>query len=97
MSEHPQFREGGQFLEVAVVDPSYLEHVVGADDGAVVFCFAASVIDDRGPCARGGVAPLPGAVWVLRCRFLVSASSVVLNGDLLLFWVMDCSWGPKTT
>ena len=65
MGGHPQLGKGGQPPEVAVVDASYLEHVVRAHDNAVPFRFALSVIDDRGPGTGLGVAPLPGAVGVL--------------------------------
>ena len=65
MGEHPQLGQGGQLPEVAVVDSSYLEHVVRAHDDTVPFRFASSVIDDRGPGPCRRVAPLPGAVGVL--------------------------------
>ncbi len=65
MGEHSHLGQRGQSLEVAVVDASYLEDVVGAHDHAVPLRFASSVIDDRGPATRHGVTPLPGAVGVL--------------------------------
>jgi hypothetical protein len=65
MGEHPQLGKGGQLPEVAVVDSSYFEHVVRANDNTVPFSFASSVIDDRGPGTCHRVAPLPGAGGVL--------------------------------
>lgn len=65
MGEHPQLGKGGQSPEVAVVDSSYLKHVVRANDNTVPFSFASSVIDGRDPGTRPRVAPLPGAGRVL--------------------------------
>jgi len=65
MGEHSHLGKRGQLPEVAVVDSSYLEHVVWAHDNTVPFRFASSVIDDRGPGTRHGVAPLPWAVGML--------------------------------
>ena len=65
MGDHPQLGKRGQSSVVAVVDSSYLEHVVRAHDDAVLLPFASSVIDDRGPGTRRSVAPLTGAVRVL--------------------------------
>jgi hypothetical protein len=56
----------GQPPEVAVINPSYLEHIMRTHDNAIPFPFAASVIDNRSPRAFVGIAPLPGSVGVLR-------------------------------
>ena len=79
MGDHPQLGKRGQSSVVAVVDSSYLEHVVRAHDDAVPFRFTFSVIDDRGPGPRLGVAPLPGAVGVL------SRPAFLGQGQLLSF------------
>jgi hypothetical protein len=65
MGQDPQLGKCGQSPEVAIVDSSYLEHVVRAHHDAVPFRFTSSVIDRRGPGTRLGVTPLPGAVGVL--------------------------------
>jgi hypothetical protein len=65
MGEHSHLGKRGQPFEVAVVDSSYLEHVVRAHDDTVPFGFATPVIDDRGPGTGHGVAPLPRALRVL--------------------------------
>ncbi len=65
MGDDAHLGKRGQLLEVAVVNPSYFEHVVGAHDDAIPFPFTPSVIDDRSPCAFVGVAPLPGAIGML--------------------------------
>ena len=66
MGDDPYLGKRRKLLEVAVGNPSYLEHVVRAYDDAIPFPFAPSVIDDRGPRTRLGVAPLSGAAGVLR-------------------------------
>jgi hypothetical protein len=65
MGEYSQLGQRRQTSEVAVVDSPYLEHVVGAHHDAVPFRFASTMVDDRGPSARRGVAPLAGALGVL--------------------------------
>ena len=71
MGGHSQLGKRGQLPEVAVVDSSYLEHVVRAHDNAVPLRFASCVIDDGGPGPRHRVTPFPGAIGVLsRLAFL---------------------------
>jgi hypothetical protein len=65
VGSYSQLGKGGQLPEVVVVDSSYFEHIVRAHDNTVPFRFASSVIDDRGPGTRLGVAALPRAVGVL--------------------------------
>src|SRR5882672_8726456 len=59
-----QASEQGQAREVRVVDPTNLEDIVRADLDAVLFAFAARVVDD-GPVRSGlGLALLAGSLGV---------------------------------
>lgn len=71
MGDDAKLRARGQLLEVAVVDPPNLEHVVRAHDDAILLPLASSVIDDRGPRPLAGTAPLTRAVGVLCCSALL--------------------------
>ena len=45
-------------VEVGIVDPAHLEHVVGTHDDAVALALASGVVDHRSPGARGRGTPL---------------------------------------
>ena len=65
MRQNPKFGEWRQAAELAVVHPSNLEHVVGADDHTVALGFAAGVIDDWGPGSSWGIAVLARTIRML--------------------------------
>jgi hypothetical protein len=60
-----QLGQGAQGGKVAVIDRSHFEHVVGTDDDAVTFRFAAAVIDDRHEGPGLSVAPLTRTIRML--------------------------------